>query len=302
MSEECIKDLLKYIDEHINEKVNLKDLSSIVGYSPFYFSKLFSDVFGISVTTYIRIRKLQYAMMSLLDGEKIVDISFRYAFESHEAFTRSFTKLFGTTPKTVRKYLTTYAVPEFFVPNISLKRRYMDMKEKDNIFEDMHQIVFEFLNESIQEARTGNCSEISITLFPNNQVRLIDNGRGIPLSNSTEQNKAKLNDILAGHPITSLEYGEMEDFNSLGLKTANSLCKQLSVIIYRNDKVYKQDYVRGIAQHEIKCDVNVGKTGMEICLIPDEDIFDDIRFSKQRIENWIAEKTKDIHYLTVHIE
>lgn len=302
MSEECIKKLLKYIDEHINEKVKLKDLSNIVGYSPFYFSKLFSEIFGISVTTYIRIRKLQYAMMSLLEGEKIVDISFRYAFESHEAFTRSFTKLFGTTPKTVRKYLTTYTVPEFFVPNLLLKRRYMDMKEKDNIFEDMHQILFEFLNESVQEAKTGNCSEISITLLPNNQVRLIDNGRGIPLSNSAEQNQAKLDEILAGHPITSLEYGKMEDFHSIGLQTVNSLCEQLSVIIYRNDKVYKQDYVRGIAQHEINCDVNVEKTGMEIWLIPDMDIFGDIRFSKQRIENWIAEKTKDIENLTVNIE
>lgn len=302
MSEECIKKLLKYIDEHINEKVKLKDLSNIVGYSPFYFSKLFSEIFGISVTTYIRIRKLQYAMMSLLEGEKIVDISFRYAFESHEAFTRSFTKLFGTTPKTVRKYLTTYTVPEFFVPNLLLKRRYMDMKEKDNIFEDMHQILFEFLNESVQEAKTGNCSEISITLLPNNQVRLIDNGRGIPLSNNAEQNQAKLDKILAGHPITSLEYGKMEDFHSVGLQTVNSLCEQLSVIIYRNDKVYKQDYVRGIAQHEINCDVNVEKTGMEIWLIPDMDIFGDIRFSKQRIENWIAEKTKDIENLTVNIE
>lgn len=302
MSEECIKKLLKYIDEHINEKVKLKDLSNIVGYSPFYFSKLFSEIFGISVTTYIRIRKLQYAMMSLLEGEKIVDISFRYAFESHEAFTRSFTKLFGTTPKTVRKYLTTYTVPEFFVPNLLLKRRYMDMKEKDNIFEDMHQILFEFLNESVQEAKTGNCSEISIILLPNNQVRLIDNGRGIPLSNNAEQNQAKLDEILAGHPITSLEYGKMEDFHSVGLQTVNSLCEQLSVIIYRNDKVYKQDYVRGIAQHEINCDVNVEKTGMEIWLIPDMDIFGDIRFSKQRIENWIAEKTKDIENLTVNIE
>lgn len=302
MSEECIKKLLKYIDEHINEKVKLKDLSNIVGYSPFYFSKLFSEIFGISVTTYIRIRKLQYAMMSLLEGEKIVDISFRYAFESHEAFTRSFTKLFGTTPKTVRKYLTSYTVPEFFVPNLSLKRRYMDMKEKDNIFEDMHQILFEFLNESVQEAKTGYCSEISITLLPNNQVRLIDNGRGIPLSDSAEQNQAKLDEILAGHPITSLEYGKMDDFYSVGLQTVNSLCEQLSVIIYRNDKVYKQDYVRGIAQHEINCNVNVEKTGMEICLIPDMDIFGDIKFSKQRIENWIAEKTKDIENLTVNIE
>lgn len=204
--------------------------------------------------------------------------------------------------KTVRKYLTTYTVPEFFVPNLSLKRRYIDMKEKDNIFEDMHQILFEFLNESVQEAKTGNCSEISITLLPNNQVRLIDNGRGIPLSNSAEQNQAKLDKILAGHPITSLEYGKMEDFHSIGLQTVNSLCEQLSVIIYRNDKVYKQDYVRGIAQHEINCDVNVEKTGMEIWLIPDMDIFGDIRFSKQRIENWIAEKTKDIENLTVNIE
>lgn len=301
MNEESIKELLLYIDEHIYEKINLKDVADIAGYSPFYFSKLFSQIFGISVTTYIRIRKLQYAMMSLLDGEKIVDISFRYAFESHEAFTRSFTKLFGSTPKTVRKYLITYTVPEILVPNIPLKGRYMNLKEINNIFEDMHQILFGFLNESIQEARTGNCSEISIMFLPNNQVKLIDNGRGLPLSNNKEHNQTLLNNIFAGHPITSLDYGKMEDFSSLELQTANSLCEKLSVIIYKSDKVYKQDYVRGIAQHEINCEAEAGKIGMELSILPDKDIFGETSFSKQRIENWITEKTKDINSLKVQI-
>lgn len=81
----------------------MAELAELAGYSPFYFSKLFAETMGVSVTGYIRIRKLQYALCSLLEGKKVLDVSIMYAFDSHEGFTRSFTKLFGQAPSTVRK-------------------------------------------------------------------------------------------------------------------------------------------------------------------------------------------------------
>lgn len=293
MSREIVDKILMYIDEHIYEKINLSELADIAGYSPFYFSALFSETMGISVTAYIRIRKLQHALVSLLAGDKIVDISLKYAFESHEGFTRSFTKLFGSTPKTVRKYLTTYTVPKYVVPENLLRKENINMKATQNLVEDMHRILFAFLQESIEEAKEGHCTEINIEFLPDNQVKVSDNGRGIPLSDNPKRNQEIVAKILAGHPITKLEYERMEPLPSRGLQVANSLCEKLSVVVYRNGNVYKQDFVRGIAQHEVTCEMSNHESGMEVTLVPDREIFGDMTFSKQLIEKWISENSLD---------
>jgi len=72
MNGDILEKVLAYIDAHIYEKINLSDLSEIAAYSPFYFSKLFSEAMGMPVTGYIRIRKLQHALVSLLEGLNIV--------------------------------------------------------------------------------------------------------------------------------------------------------------------------------------------------------------------------------------
>lgn len=301
MSKEIIEKILIYIDKHIYEKINLIELADIAGYTPFYFSRLFSETMGISVTTYIRIRKLQHAMVSLLEGEKIVDISFKYAFESHEGFTRAFKKLFGSTPKIARKYLTTYTIPQYVVKNAALRKEYDDMKITKNLTEDMHNILFEFLHESIAEAKEEHCTEINIQLLPDNQVKVADNGRGIPLSKNKELNQEIFAKILAGHPITSLDYERMEELSSVGLQVANSLCEKLTVWVYRGGKSYKQDYVRGIAQHEIECNISEHESGMEIWLLPDKQIFGEIKFSKKKIELRVNEMVKEAGNLEVNI-
>ena len=126
MNAEMIRKILSHIDEHICEKISLSELAELAGYSPFYFSKLFSEAMGLPVTGYIRMRKLQYALCSLLEGKKVLDVSLMYAFDSHEGFTRSFTQLFGSTPSTVRKYLTSYRVSEWVV--LDVKSRRLTMK------------------------------------------------------------------------------------------------------------------------------------------------------------------------------
>ena len=71
MYNNILEKVLAYIDAHIQQKINLCDLSEIAGYSPFYFSRLFSEAMGTPVTGYIRIRKLQHSIVSLLEGHKI---------------------------------------------------------------------------------------------------------------------------------------------------------------------------------------------------------------------------------------
>ena len=301
MNSETLETIVDYIDKHIYIKITLSDLSRLAGYSPFYFSVVFSERMGVSVTTYIRIRKLQYAMLSLLKGEKIIDVAYKYGFESHEGFTRSFTKLFGSTPKVVRKYLTIYEVPTYAVPEIVSRKESSEMKITKNLVEDMHQILFAFLRESLNEAKVGYCTEINIYLQENNRIQISDNGRGIPLSNSPLKNQEILSKVLAGYPITRLDYERMEELNYPGLQIAGSLCEMLDVIVYRNNHVYSQSYVRGIAQHDVKCSSAEHKSGMEVTLHPDKEIFGEIVFSKERIEQWIDENTRTFKELKINI-
>ena len=204
MSTEILKEILAYIDEHIYEKISLLELAEMAGYSPFYFSKLFSEIMGMPITGYIRIRKLQYALGSLLEGRKVLDVSLMYAFDSHEGFTRSFTQLFGSTPSKVKKYLTSYKVPEYCVPNIEGRRMRMGA-DKESLIDNMHQIVYEVLKTSLEEADAGFCTEINITLYEDGRVKITDNGRGIPLSQNEKTNQQVLDKILSGHPISSIE-------------------------------------------------------------------------------------------------
>lgn len=288
MSNEVIEELLTYIDNHIQEKITLVEMAEIAGYSPFYFSKLFSEMMGMPITGYIRIRKLQYALASLLEGRKVLEVSLMYAFDSHEGFTRSFTQLFGTPPGKVRKYLTSYQVPPLYVPNIDERSIYMGV-EKSCLKENMHQIVFEVLRMSFEEAEEGYCTEINIILYEDGSVRITDNGRGIPLSHNAKKNQSVLDRILAGHPISGLEYAQMGDFTQCGMQTVNSLCESLQINVFRDGMCFSQDYVRGIAQHDVVNQISNHPTGTEIILKPDRMIFGEEMLEPDTINTWIIQ-------------
>ena len=300
MNTVILKRILSYIDEHIYEKISLVDLAEVAGYSPFYFSKLFAEAMGLPITGYIRIRKLQYALCSLLEGKKVLDVSVMYAFDSHEGFTRSFTRLFGSTPSTVRKYLASYSVPEWIVPDTESRRMSMGL-DRNTLFDNMHQIVFEVLRTSLEEVEAGYCTKINITLFQDGRIKIADNGRGIPLSKDPHMNKAVLDKILAGHPISNLEYAGIGDFSQCSLQTVNSLCESLQVNVYRNGMWFQQDYVRGIAQHDVICKELEHESGTKMILKPDVQIFGETAFSVDVIKDWIKENIDNYSGLIVNI-
>ena len=165
--------------------------------------------------------------------------------------------------------------------------------DRSTLYESMHQIVFEVLRTSLEEVNAGYCTEISITLLQNGRIRISDNGRGIPLSKDTHMSKAVLDKILAGHPISGAEYAEMGDFSQCGMQTVNSLCESLQVNVYRNGMWFKQDYIRGIAQHDVICKELEHISGTKVILRPDKQIFGDMAFSAEVIRSWVEENIGD---------
>lgn len=292
MDAELLKKILQYIDEHIQEKISLSELAEVAGYSPFYFSKLFTETMGMPITACIRIRKMQYALCSLLEGKKVLDVSLMYGFDSHEGFTRAFTQLFGSTPSMVRKYMDDYSVPTWVVPCTEERSTIMGV-DTSTLNENMHEMVFEVLRTSLEEVEVGFCTEIQVTLLSDGRIKIADNGRGIPLSKDIQLSKKVLEKILAGHPISNMEYDTLGDFARCGMQTVNSLCESLQVTVYRDGMVFQQDYVRGIAQHDIVSKELEHKSGTEMILKPDRQIFGDMQFSVEVLKEWTQVNAAD---------
>ena len=280
-----IEKALAFIDEHIEEKLFLNDIADNLGYSPFYVSRIFSQIMGISIVSYVRMRKLQYAFSTLQNSKTILEVAYQYGFESHEGFTRSFKRFFGFSPKTVKDKKITYAIPDNYV----LIERNMKRMNSWNILEEMHVMVFLLLKESIAEMQNGFCSKISVSLLPNNCVEIMDDGRGIPLVDEVQKSNEMMNRIFGGHPVSSLDYANIEDFNNLELNMVNSLCESMSVCVWRNSKSYSQDYIHGIAQHELMVEDSSHHSGMKVTLKPNSEIFGNTLWSKEKIENFIGQ-------------
>lgn len=187
----------------------------------------------------------------------------------------------------MKKYLTSYTVPSYTIPleptrsrstyavehTANSRKEDARMKTPQTLREDMHQIVFAFLRESLEEAREGHCTEIRLRLFPDNRIQVADNGRGLPLSDHSAQNQEIFSRTLAGSPVTPLDYERMEDLSNPSLQVAGSLCQTMDVTVYRNGNAYRQRYVRGIAQwleeqqrNAPTLEKETGNTACEVCI------------------------------------
>ena len=288
------KPLFEYVEKNIENKMGLKELSDFMGYSPFYISRKFMDFYGIPVTAYVRIRKLQYSIKDLLADMKVIDVAMKYSFESHEGFSRSFKSLFGSSPKDIKKHLQKYDIPEVEL-FANCKTKSME-EEKMSLSDDMHKMIYAILGNSFEEMVGGFCSKIELSLLPNNCLKIFDDGRGIKLDDDEVIYEEVLQNLFSGKPITKLEYAHMGDLPFDDLKLVNSLCEKLAITVWRNGKIYEQDYIRGVPQHSVTSKANDSKIphGTQIVLKPDSSIFGESEFSKEKIKKWISENYPDV--------
>jgi AraC-like DNA-binding protein len=96
----AVQRMQAYIEAHLQEPITLHNLASAAGYSPWHAAKIFKALTGKTPFEYIRAMRLSRAAMRLRDGDvRIVDVAFDFVFDSHEGFTRAFSKQFGITPQ-----------------------------------------------------------------------------------------------------------------------------------------------------------------------------------------------------------
>jgi AraC family transcriptional regulator len=110
MKQMMIQEVLDYIDTHIEEDLTIEELADVARYSRFYLHRMFDLLIGMSIMTYVRLRKMQYARTALSKGYRVLDVALMYAYQSERSFRRAFQQVFHVTPSQVKNQV--YHTPE----------------------------------------------------------------------------------------------------------------------------------------------------------------------------------------------
>jgi DNA gyrase subunit B len=142
----------------------------------------------------------------------------------------------------------------------------------------LHHLVYEVVDNSIDEALAGYCTSVDVELNPDGSCRVQDDGRGIPVDTHTKTGKSALETVLtvlgAGGKFGGGGYKVSGGLHGVGVSVVNGLSEWLDVTIWRDKKVYTQRYERGVAQAELKNQpCKEARTGTAVQFKPDDTIF-----------------------------
>ena len=166
----------------------------------------------------------------------------------------------------------------------------------------LHHLIWEVLDNSIDEAMAGHASNIQITLFPNNRVEIIDDGRGIPIEKHPQTKKSTLETVMtilhAGGKFGGKAYQVSGGLHGVGISVVNALSVYFSAQVCRDGILYQQEYSKGKPKGPVKKIGKCKNSGTKILFEPDIEIFKEIKFDKKRIINHLRQHA----YLTSAIK
>jgi DNA gyrase subunit B len=152
----------------------------------------------------------------------------------------------------------------------------------------LHQLIYEVVDNSIDEALAGACDTILVTINEDNSVIVEDNGGGIPVETHPQTGKSTVETVLtilhAGGKFNNSAYKVSGGLHGVGVSVVNALSEYLEARIKRNNKIYRQKVSRGIPTTELEVIGECEGTGTTIIFKPDKEIFEDINFDFNTLE------------------
>ncbi|HVV25415.1 MAG TPA: DNA topoisomerase (ATP-hydrolyzing) subunit B [Candidatus Saccharimonadales bacterium] len=168
--------------------------------------------------------------------------------------------------------------------------------------EGLHHLVWELVDNGIDEALAGHATQVTVKLLADGGVTVIDNGRGIPTDIHPKTKKSTVETVLtvlhAGGKFGGGGYKVSGGLHGVGSSVVNALSKNLHITVYRDGKVHEQDYAGGVPQGDLKVTGKTDRTGTEITFYPDDTIFETVDFDYDAILDRLrhaAYLTKGIH-------
>lgn len=165
----------------------------------------------------------------------------------------------------------------------------------------LHHLVYEIVDNSIDEALQGYCDTIKVTIHKDGSVEVEDNGRGIPVDIHPETGKSALEVVMttlhAGGKFSKDSYKVSGGLHGVGASVVNALSEWLEVEVHRDGKIYHQKYHRGVPESEVKIIGETNKRGTIVRFKPDAEIFSTVEFDADTI----LIRLKELAYLNPNI-
>lgn len=205
-----------------------------------------------------------------------------------------------TTEKDKKKDLTLNDLNDYSSSNIDVLEGLEPVRKRPGMYigstgpKGLHHLVYEIVDNSIDEHMAGKCSKIIVEKGADGSITVRDNGRGIPVDIHPKTGKSTVETVLtvlhAGGKFGNGGYKVSGGLHGVGLSVVNALSEKLMVEVYREGKIHRQEFKKGVPQGPLKVVGTTKKTGTTVRFLPDKTIFETTVFKADILKDYLFER------------